>query len=56
MVAMGIGGNEEKMKQVERIADACEPLSHNDRCDFAMLVAHCMEDQAAKENFKLDMD
>lgn len=56
IVAMGVGDDEVKLKKVEKIADACESISHNDRCEFAMLVAKCMRDKADEEKLTLDME
>lgn len=43
LAAMGLGGKEDKMKKVEEIADECQNVTHEDRCEQAILIGKCME-------------
>lgn len=50
---MAIGENEEKMKQAEEIAEECKDVTHEDRCEQAILIGKCMEEGAKKRDIKL---
>lgn len=51
---MGIGEDEEKKKLVEEIAEECKTVTHEDRCEMAILIGKCMADGAEKRNLKME--
>lgn len=48
------GEDEAKLKQMEEIADECQPVTDPDRCEQAMKIAHCMEEGAKKRKMSYD--
>jgi hypothetical protein len=48
LAAMGVGGDEEKMKKIEEVATECEKVTDEDRCEQAIKIGKCMEEEAKK--------
>lgn len=46
LAAMGLGGKKDKMEKVEAIADECKDVTHEDRCEQAIMIGKCMEEGA----------
>lgn len=46
MGSMATGGDEEMTKKLSEVADACESVTHADRCEQAILIGKCMEKEA----------
>lgn len=55
LAAMGLAGKEDKMKKVEEIANECQDISHEDRCEQAILIGKCMEKEAKKRGLDKEM-
>lgn len=54
LAAMGLGGDEDKMKKVEEVATECEKVADQDRCEMAIKIGKCMQSEAEKRGMTAD--
>lgn len=55
LAAMGLSGKEKAMKKIEEIADECQLVTDEDRCEQAIKIGMCMKEGAEKRGLKADM-
>lgn len=48
------GGDDEKMKLIAPIYEACSDVSGDDECDTAAKIGHCLKEEGDKYKFMLD--
>jgi hypothetical protein len=53
LASIAIGEDEAKMKQADEIAEECKEVTHDDRCERAIMIGKCMEQGAKKRDIKL---
>lgn len=50
VAGMAAGDDKDKLKAAEEIADTCKTVKHEHRCEQAILIGKCMEEEAKKKN------
>lgn len=53
LASIAIGENEDNLKKAEAIAEECKDVTHEDRCERAILIGKCMEQGAKNRTLTL---